>query len=155
MRIGHRDRSRLLLAGLPGLLVLPLACRLSGLAEPPVAPAPTVEATAPPPTPVDGAATGAPGLGDPLYPFLGNGGYDALHYTIQLIVNVENNALAGTTTMEARALQDLTAFNLDFSGLEISQVLVNETPAEFTRDGSELAMPIIDWLEPSKSVPPG
>lgn len=57
---------------------------------------------------------GAPGLGDPFYDGLGNGGYDTLHYTIDLDIEVDTNAISGTTTIEAEATQTLTSFNLDF-----------------------------------------
>ena len=47
-------------------------------------------------------APGAPSLDDPFYPSMGNGGYDALHYTLDLTVDVPSNTLAGTSTMRAR-----------------------------------------------------
>jgi aminopeptidase N len=83
---------------------------------------------------------GADGLGDPSYPLLGNGGYDVQHYTIDLVVDMEVNTIAGTTTIEAQATQALSAFNLDFLGLEISRVEVNGTPADYRRDGGELTI---------------
>ncbi|MBI5931580.1 MAG: M1 family metallopeptidase [Chloroflexi bacterium] len=83
---------------------------------------------------------GAPGLGDPYYPGLGNGGYDALHYTIDLSVDLQTNTIRGTTTIEAQATQALTSFNLDFAGLEISQITVDDTPANYSRDGFELTV---------------
>ena len=49
------------------------------------------------------APVGADGIGDPYYPQLGNGGYDALHYTLTLAVDPESNSLAGTSTMVAQA----------------------------------------------------
>ena len=45
------------------------------------------------------------GLGDPLYPGLGNGGYDVLHYTIDLDVDVESNFINGEARIEAKATQ--------------------------------------------------
>ena len=86
------------------------------------------------------AQPGAVGLGDVFYPDLGNGGYDALDYTIDLTVDVASNALAGTTTMVARATQALRAFNLDFFGLEVLEVSVNGQPARFARSGQELTV---------------
>ena len=60
---------------------------------------------------------GAPGIGDPYYPLLGNGGYDAIHYTIDLDLDVEAGAIVdATTTIDAVATQDLSTFNLDFRG---------------------------------------
>jgi aminopeptidase N len=84
--------------------------------------------------------TGADGLGDPLFPLLGNGGYDALHYTLDLKPDMEQKSLSGTVTMEARATQDLAAFNLDFAGFTISQLTVNDAPAQYTRSTHELTI---------------
>lgn len=83
---------------------------------------------------------GAAGLGDPYFPLLGNGGYDAQHYTLDLSVNVENNSIAGTMTMEARATQALSAFNLDFVGMAIRGVTVNGRSAAYSHEGSELTV---------------
>ncbi|MEZ4619747.1 MAG: M1 family metallopeptidase [Caldilineaceae bacterium] len=83
---------------------------------------------------------GAPGLDDPLYPALGNGGYDVDHYTIVLDVDVATNTISGTTTIAATTLEDLSTFNLDFVGLEIAAVAVNEEPATFAREGQELSI---------------
>lgn len=89
-------------------------------------------------TPAPSANQGADNAGDPYYPQMGNGGYDVQHYTIDLAVDMDDYSIAGSTTIDAQATQDLGAFNLDFLGLEVSEILVNDTPAEFERDGSEL-----------------
>jgi aminopeptidase N len=87
---------------------------------------------------------GAPGIGDTYYPELGNGGYDAQHYDLALSVSFPENAdgpqslIDATTTIEAVATQNLSSFNLDLIGLEIARITVNDTPAEFSRDGIEL-----------------
>ena len=81
---------------------------------------------------------GADGLGDPYYPGLGNGGYDTQHYTLDLTVDMETGVIAGTTSIEALAEQDLSLFNLDFIGFDISAITVNEVEARFTRRGREL-----------------
>jgi aminopeptidase N len=86
------------------------------------------------------AQPGAPGIGDELFPELGNGGYDVQHYTIDLDVDVENNTIQGMTTITMIATQDLSAFNLEFVGLSISEVLVNGQRANFSRDGSEMTV---------------
>src|SRR5947209_18089966 len=77
-----------------------------------------------------GAATGtqpSPGassIGDPYYPTLGNGGYRAQHYNLDLSVDVGRNTIASTVTMDARATQDLTHLSLDFVGFQIGAVTV-------------------------------
>lgn len=87
-----------------------------------------------------GGGVGAAGLADPIYPQLGNGGYDVTHYAIDLAVDVASNTITGTTTIGARAIQPLHRFNLDFLGLDIDAVEVNKRPARFERAGSELTL---------------
>ena len=60
---------------------------------------------------------GSAGVGDPLYPTLGNGGYDVSRYTVKLNVDVEANYISGSTRIEAVATQRLSSFNLDFRSL--------------------------------------
>jgi len=83
---------------------------------------------------------GAEGIGDPYYPQLGNGGYDALHYTLELSIDPLGNTLSGNCVMEAQVTQPLKSFNLDFSGLTIERVTVNGKSAKFHRDGRELTI---------------
>lgn len=90
---------------------------------------------------------GAPGIGDDYFPELGNGGYDAQHYTLDLAWDDETNNLSGTTTINASATQDLTTFNLDFLGFDISEITVNGQSAEFNRDGRELTITPSETLE--------
>ena len=84
--------------------------------------------------------SGAEGIGDPYYPQLGNGGYDALHYALELSIDPKNNTLSGDCTIEAQATQPLSAFNLDFSGLTIEQVVVNGKAAKYRREEHELTI---------------
>jgi aminopeptidase N len=79
------------------------------------------------------AQPGAAGLGDPYDPLLGNGGYDAQHYTLDLTVDVDANTISGTVTMQALATQDLSTFNLDFIGFDISHVTLDGNPADYRR----------------------
>src|SRR3712207_7776134 len=63
-----------------------------------------------------------------LYPHLGNSGYDVQHYTLDLTVeDVETSELEGVTSIEARATQTLSSFNLDFIGFEITEISVNRS----------------------------
>src|SRR5688500_12067234 len=90
----------------------------------------------PKPEPVNGA----PGIGDPFYPELGNGGYDVQNYTIALDVEPLDNTLNGSTTIYARPTESLSSFNLDFHALTVDSVLVDNSPAEFTRDEDEMTI---------------
>jgi aminopeptidase N len=85
------------------------------------------------------ASPGAPGLGDSYYPLDGNGGYDAIHYDIRLSYQPATDLLSGTTTVLARATQDLSQFNLDFL-LKVQSVRVNNVPAQFRTEGGELTV---------------
>jgi aminopeptidase N len=84
------------------------------------------------------AQVGGEGIGDSYFPQLGNSGYDAQHYTLDLDWNERTNALTGTVTMLAKAYNDLQGFNLDFAGFTIHSVLVDGTDASYERDGREL-----------------
>ncbi|WP_112274983.1 M1 family metallopeptidase [Lentzea terrae] len=85
------------------------------------------------------ASPGAPGAGDSYFPKYGNGGYDVSHYDIRLNYNPTGDQLSGTTTILAKATQDLTQFNLDFL-LKVKSVRVNNAPASFVSDGGELVL---------------
>ncbi|GIT78642.1 hypothetical protein LLS1_03110 [Leifsonia sp. LS1] len=81
------------------------------------------------------AADGTPGataIGDSLFRGIGNGGYDVTHYDVSLAFNPDKSITA-TTVISATATQALSSFSLDFEGLTVSSVLVNGTPAAFTR----------------------
>ena len=83
---------------------------------------------------------GSAGVGDPLYPTLGNGGYDVSRYTVKLNVDVEANYISGSTRIEAVATQRLSSFNLDFRSLSVLGVSVDDRTAAFTRDGHEMTV---------------
>ncbi|MEH6378855.1 M1 family metallopeptidase [Streptomyces sp. KLMMK] len=83
---------------------------------------------------------GAPGAGDPLFPRLGNGGYDVRHYGLTLDYDPEDNHLEATAVITARATQDLGAFNLDLDGLKVRSARVDGQPARTARKGSELTV---------------
>ena len=114
--------------------------------------------TVSPPEPPESAAeaAGADSLGDSLYPLLGNAGYDVLHYRIELDVDPASNAISALTAITARATQDMSAFNLDMSGLEVHDVTVDGAAAEFSRSGTELtvrpALTLVDGQEFSVDV---
>jgi aminopeptidase N len=81
---------------------------------------------------------GAAGAGDPYFPDLGNGGYDVSHYDIGLAFDPRTKAISATTTILARATQNLSRFDLDFQGpLKISKLSVNGRDASFTRSGTQ------------------
>ncbi|WP_329521924.1 M1 family metallopeptidase [Spirillospora sp. NBC_01491] len=78
---------------------------------------------------------GAPGLGDPYFPDLGNGGYDVGHYYLKTAYDPGTDRLTGTTTITATATQNLSRFNLDLYKMNVRSVRVNGHPAPFARTG--------------------
>jgi aminopeptidase N len=83
---------------------------------------------------------GATSLGDPLFPQIGNGGYDVGHYDLYLDYEPVGNLFEpGTqTVIDATATQDLSRFSLDFQrDLAISSVKVDGVPASFTRHAAK------------------
>ncbi|MRG60171.1 hypothetical protein GE115_09865 [Agromyces sp. CFH 90414] len=127
-RIRERGRSglrRSLALAAPGLLVAGL------IAMGPVAPAGAAE-------PVDGARTST----DPMFPNVGNGGYDALDYDVAIAWTPDaaqtgttiTGSIVASTTMTATAPAPLRSFSLDFEGLEVDAVRVDGVPAAWVRD---------------------
>ncbi|MGV9644818.1 M1 family metallopeptidase [Streptomyces sp. NPDC003514] len=95
---------------------------------------------------VDGTP-GGPGVRDPYFPKAGNGGYDVRHYALDLSYDPAERHLAGTAEITARAGQDLSAFDLDLSGLDVERVEVEGRPARFSRNGQELVVRPHDELD--------
>jgi aminopeptidase N len=81
---------------------------------------------------------GSPGGGDPFFPLAGNGGYDVRNYSLRLDFEPQSNALAARAVITARAMQDLSRFDLDLRGIHVGGVTVDGAHATFTRDGQEL-----------------
>jgi len=99
------------------------------------------------------AVAGALTAGDSLFPNQGNGGYDALHYDINLTVDVATSATAGavastTFTSATASIQaattgaPLSSYAFDFQGststlanatLNVNSVTVDGVPATFSR----------------------
>jgi len=99
--------------------------------------------TAPPPStttttvaPAPGGQ-GAAGVGDALYPDLGNGGYDVGHYDLALATD-PNGAITATATIDATTTAPLTSFHLDLVGLTVDVITVGDAPATWTRTSDEL-----------------
>jgi aminopeptidase N len=92
---------------------------------------------------------GSSGLGDPFFPLAGNGGYDVTNYGLQLDYDPATDVLAGQAVVTATATQDLSRFDLDLRGFEISRLTVDGVPASFSRDGQELV------ITPAAGIPSG
>ncbi|MFE9138364.1 M1 family metallopeptidase [Streptomyces sp. NPDC007355] len=79
------------------------------------------------------------GIGDPLFPHLGNPGYDVRAYDIDLTYpGVNTEPLTAVTRIDALATDDLERLNLDFTHGSVSAVTVDDLPAEYTTSGEDL-----------------
>ncbi|CAM3603069.1 M1 family metallopeptidase [Nocardioides zeicaulis] len=78
--------------------------------------------------PVDGAS----GVGDAYWPLDGNGGIDVTAYRIDNRYDLAKKRLAGSTTVELTATEDLHSFSLDFL-LRVSRVQVDGADASYTK----------------------
>ncbi|GLW27413.1 M1 family metallopeptidase [Actinoplanes regularis] len=88
------------------------------------------------------ASPGAAGIGDRLYPLLGNGGYDVQDYDLRIRYPKKDpkQTVSGDVTITAIATQNLSRFDLDFGGDSVGKVSVNGRPAKFSRSGDELVI---------------
>ncbi|MDH2391962.1 M1 family metallopeptidase [Streptomyces sp. HNM0663] len=90
------------------------------------------------------------GIGDPLFPGLGNPGYDVVAYDIALTYHGDNaEPLDAITKIDAWATQPLDRINLDFTHGTVRSVRVNGAPAEFAAAGEDLV------VEPAVPLTPG
>jgi len=89
-----------------------------------------------------GAGTpGSEGIGDSYFPLYGNGGYDVEHYDLNIRYSPRSDRLVGEATITAQATMDLSRFNLDFVGLAIDSLTVDDIDATWTREqGHELVI---------------
>ncbi|MFD9221007.1 M1 family metallopeptidase [Streptomyces sp. NPDC060064] len=99
-----------------------------------------VAAALPPPAPL--------GIGDPLFPQLGNPGYDVLAYDIAFTYGGSNaEPLDAVTKIDALATRRLDRINLDFTHGTVSAVEVNGESAEFASAGEDLVVTPPDAVE--------
>ena len=134
----HRWRTRLLAALLAAATVA--GCARSDVelerATPPSTPGAPTPTTGRSPAPVAGAA----GVGDPYYPGLGNGGYDVRAYDLAIEWFPDTASVDATARITLVPLVDLSAFNLDLVGLEVTAVAVSGAEAGVTRSDRELTV---------------
>jgi aminopeptidase N len=80
------------------------------------------------------------GAGDPYYPGLGNAGFHAERYALDLSVDPVHGTLAGTVQIQARATWALPRFSLDLAGLTVRQVTVGGASATASRVQDKLVI---------------
>jgi hypothetical protein len=98
------------------------------------APNPPSDTTPAPPTHTPGART----AGDRLFPQIGNGGYDAQHYDLDLQYEPIMDLILATATIEAKATQNLSEFSFDLQTMDAGTVEVDGADANFTQEGNKL-----------------
>ncbi|MGW9177497.1 M1 family aminopeptidase [Streptomyces decoyicus] len=87
------------------------------------------------------SSLGPQGLGDPLYPTLGNTGYDVTSYDVSLDYSGHNNQpLNAVTEITARATTELDHLNLDFARGTVRSVKIGGLPAEHQQHGEDLVL---------------
>ena len=79
-------------------------------------------------------------LEDSYFPLLGNEGYDALHYHLDITPDFDTGKLNATVEIKMQATQDLTEFNLDFWGYTITDLTIEEQSVNYVRDQGELTI---------------
>ncbi|MFF2524936.1 M1 family metallopeptidase [Streptomyces liangshanensis] len=81
------------------------------------------------------------GIGDPLFPTLGNPGYDVLTYDLDLTYGGDNTEpLDSVTKINAVTTERLERVNLDFTHGTVRSVRVNGEPATFATAGEDLVV---------------
>jgi aminopeptidase N len=153
LRTRHTRRTALLLA-LTGAIGIGGAVVLVGALPHGDHPSPAHPGTLATTTPSAGSpgaapSPGAPGIGDPLLPLDGNGGYTVRRYTLAFDWRAPRTRFDASTTISASATQALSRFDLDFAGNTLHSVTVDDVPARAVRDGDELV------VTPAKPIPQG
>jgi aminopeptidase N len=104
-----------------------------------------VAAAAPDPTPAEPL-----GVGDRLFPQLGNPGYDVRSYDLHFTYpGSSTRPMKAVTTIEAQVTHRLERVNLDFAHGKVSSVTVDGAKAAFTTAGEDLV------ITPGKAPEPG
>ncbi|MFE9172349.1 M1 family metallopeptidase [Streptomyces kebangsaanensis] len=81
------------------------------------------------------------GVGDRLFPYLGNPGYDVSSYDLSFTYPGDNSKpLRAVTTIDARTTRRLDRVNLDFAHGRVDSVEVDGRPAAFTTAGEDLVI---------------
>ena len=78
------------------------------------------------------------GVGDPLFPSLGNPGIDVEHYTLVLHYDPQRNEITATAHLDILMTETRPTFSLDSAGPIVSTVSVDGLPAEFEAEPPEL-----------------
>ncbi len=120
----------------------------SGPIEPPPGTDPESGGSLPTPDPVEGSD----GIGDQLFPDLGNPGIDIVDYQIELAYDPALDTISGEVTLRVMPLEDRDEITLDAVGLDVEEVVVDGEPADFSVEPVELRIRPVEPLEASAPV---
>jgi aminopeptidase N len=104
-------------------------------------PPPTQSSTPTAPTTLPGDLAGvdaAPGIGDRLFPDLGNAGYDVQSYDLTLVFDRALTHVRGSAVIEAAATLPLRSFVVDLVGYTVDRVEVDGVVADHVRDERDM-----------------
>lgn len=99
--------------------------------------------------PAGAAEPGAQTAKDPLFAYLGNGGYDVGSYDVRYDYRSGTTKMDGSVKITATATQALSAFSLDAGMEKITKVAVAGHPADFRVAGEKLL------ITPEQILPKG
>lgn len=132
---------------------------LAAGSAPALAAPPTQPPTRPQTPASDRPTAGARELGDPVFPEVGNGGYDVQSYRLDLAYDAASGLVDGSVAVTARATQHLSELSLDSVGPKIESVsllgnvaqdepgLDDPAGAAYAVDGAKLI------VEPDQAIP--
>jgi aminopeptidase N len=93
------------------------------------------------------------GIGDRLFPYLGNPGYDVTAYDLSFTYSGSNSKpLQAVTTIDARTTTGLERINLDFAHGKVDSVEVDGDRAAFASAGDDLVVTPRDELRAGSPV---
>lgn len=100
----------------------------------------TTQAQPPPtvPSTVPATGAGADGVGDVLFPELGNPGIDVDHYGVDLAYDPVTDLIEAAVTIDLQLTDDRDSITLDAQGPEVTEVVVDGADASFRMDSPEL-----------------
>ncbi len=137
-------RGALLLAGVV------VACSAPTTFEAPVtSPAPVATTSAATTSAAPAGVDAAAGVGDRMFPDLGNAGYDVRSYAIDLTIDSSLSTVDAAAVIVAVAEVPLRSFALDLVGYTVETVEVDGVRSAFDRHGRELR------VTPSEVIPRG
>jgi aminopeptidase N len=92
------------------------------------------------------------GIGDPLFPSLGNPGIDVEHYDLKLRYDPLRKEISATVHLDIAMTADRTTFSLDSDGPVVSAVTVDGAPATFKAASPELLITPVNPLTSGQRV---